>query len=158
MDQTFYNFIYRDSINGFKVTGFIVNSNVGDDGIEGNVVLEFDGNNNHFTILHPCFTIDKEQLDKVNGAYGEENGDRFFTRSGILGFYLDYKVAEGDTTIYKTSVPFFFEDMNADGRKDLILRHPNQGYKVGDKYSVHYCQWSGCYEQEPDTYYDKYTP
>ena len=132
-----YHFIYRNPINGYKVKGVLYNPYANNE-ILGTAILEFEKDHSHHIVAHPFFSIEREEIGGIRESLKKENSKAFFTVSDkYIGFYLDYKIAKSDTSFLRTSVPFFFKDVNFDGKDELVLRLPMMGQRRYDSYRVY---------------------
>lgn len=121
------NFVYDSPINGFNISVTLMNlSDYIDDKIgTAEIYLEKDGMIH--TIYHPSFILDASSF---SGVYDKKDKkisykispSKYFTNKE-LGQFQD--------------VPFCFFDVDLDGEKELLLRHPTIGQHACNGYSAY---------------------
>ncbi len=151
-DDGIYHIIYRDSINGYHVKGILHHLQLTHESCEA--ILSFSRQGVEFTIVHPYFKITPQQLDKITSEFGRIQHNFFTINRKELGFYLDYTIDKTDTAFLKKSVPFFFKDVDFDGKEELVLRFPNEGQGLSNLYQVWDC---GLKHNEPYNDFDDLT-
>ena len=151
-DDGIYHIIYRDSINGYHVKGILHHLQLTHESCEA--ILSFSRQGVEFTIVHPYFKITPQQLDKITSEFGKTRHNFFTINRKELGFYLDYTIDKTDTAFLKKSVPFFFKDVDFDGKEELVLRFPNEGQGLSNLYQVWDC---GLKHNEPYNDFDDLT-
>lgn len=109
---------YKEPINGYNVkVTFIFNRGsryltIGDY-LVGTGHIQFEKGKNRFDICHPVFFLDTSfyNLDTLlHNAYNMFQDDEFFIEE--YPYMIDYD---------NNNPPFFFQDVNFDGHKDLLL-------------------------------------
>ena len=133
-DDGIYRIIYRNPINGYHVKGILHHLQFAYGICEA--ILYFNRQDERFTIIHPYFELTSQQIDKIISDLRGEQQSLFTINGKELGFYLDYTIDKADTAFLKSSVPFFFQDVDFDRKKELVLRFPHEGQGRTHLYQV----------------------
>ena len=120
-------FDYANPINGYKVTVAIKDTSEYIDDYSCWAYISLERENKTFTILHPTFIISQSDFNKLSTGK---------IRS------LKYKIPR--TSHYKDNelghfkdMPFAFLDIDFDGEKELLLRHPSIGQRSSYGYTAY---------------------
>lgn len=120
-------FDYANTINGYKVTIAIRNTREYIEDYSCWAYISLERENKTFTILHPTFIISQSDFNKLS--------------TGKIKA-LKYKIPH--TSQYKDNelghfkdVPFAFFDIDFDGEKELLLRHPSIGQRGSNGYNAY---------------------
>lgn len=128
---------YKKPVNGYKVDAiwFPIGESIWGLGnlLTGPAILRFHDGSRGFTILHEQFFPSASIASKA-----EDKGIMPTERSIILD-YEDTKDGEKYPyhDIFKGYAPFFFIDVNFDGKKDLVLNYRNQGQRHTNMYRAY---------------------
>ena len=121
------NFVYDRPINGFNISVVLMNiSDYMGDKI-GNAYIYFVKEGLVYTIYHPTFILDESSYsiftDKKIDTIKYELAPPKYYNENELGQFQE--------------VPFSFFDVDFDGKKELLLRHPT----IGQRESNGYCAY-----------------
>ena len=132
---------YNQPINGYKVEVVFKPEDIQYENIKGNATLTFEAKNgkkfiltnNYFGLSYRNFSDLSE--DKFNALIKNE---AIASLANGQTYKLDYDFPKNNTdeVILNEELPFFFADVNLDGRKELILTEMGEGQRGFSKFLV----------------------
>jgi hypothetical protein len=117
---------YRTPVNGYNVDAIWYPN---EEYLAGYAILRFHDGERSFAVLHECFFPSESFASKIEQ-------DTALSMSRL--YVLDYE--EGNYEwhdVFKGYAPFFFADVNFDGKKDLILNYRRQGQRHTNMYRAY---------------------
>lgn len=113
--------IYKQSVNGYKVSVELLTREGGDLPFAGEALLYFSSpDGKRFSVYNPC--------------YGDENLDLKALESGATK-YIDY--IPTDHPYLAGRSPFYFADMDYDGQEELVVVNWRSGRQFAHQYEVY---------------------
>jgi len=151
IDENVVTLRYNNVINGLKVEVLWKPKTVRNGYARGPAIIQLTDEEHEVisTVVANYFTVTEERAAKFIEWKKEENEDAQVKKILSKTVNLDYinpKIPEGECRLGVTDVPFFFYDLNFDGKKELLVGEVETGqrwrttfkaYELADsKYSV----------------------
>lgn len=152
---------YNQPINGYDVyITWEARSEMGWYFPYGNqALLTFVNDTSYFFVLNESFYINNfdEIMTRTYGAIGETCG--FYPDLQQLIFYMDYNKNPNPKDSLDYDAPFFFSDIDFDGKQELVITSSKTGQRGTNEYKIYkyesYSYWQ--MTKRPYTLFDGFT-